>query len=134
MFCTVCESEYQAGVTVCPDDGSELVDRLTADNTVHDHSEARFLRLHTFGSPAEAEMVQDLLVKNGIHAAVQSGGYDALSPLLSTVAPGASVLVDELDYDRALEIYRAYFGEDTTPLTGTTLEEDLENEATDTET
>ena len=126
MFCPVCESEYEAGVTSCPDDGTELVDRLTSDNTVHDHSEARFVPLHNIGSPAEAEMVNDLLVQNGIRSAVQSGSMDALSPLLSTTSPGAMVLVDERDFDRAMEIYNAFFGSDTTPLTGTTIDEDAE--------
>jgi len=126
MFCPVCESEYEAGVTQCPDDGTELVDRLTSENTVHDHSEARFVPLHNLGSPAEAEMVNDLLVQNGIRSVVQSGGMDALSPLLSTTSPGAMVLVDERDFDRAMEMYNAFFGSDTTPLTGTTVDEDEE--------
>jgi hypothetical protein len=126
MFCPVCESEYEAGFTSCPDDGSELVEHLTPENTAHDHSEARFVPLHNIGSPAEAEMVNDILAQNGIRSAVQSGGMDALSPLLSTTAPGAIVLVDERDYDRAMELYNAFFGSDTTPLTGTTLEEDEE--------
>jgi hypothetical protein len=128
MFCPVCESEYEPGVTHCPDDNTELVERLTAENTLHDHSEARFVPLHNVGSPAEAEMVNDLLVQNGIRSAVQSGGSDAFSPLLSTTSPGAMVLVDERDFDRALEIYNAFFGSDTTPLTGTTIEEDAEGE------
>src|SRR5215210_936884 len=126
MFCPVCESEYEAGITSCPDDGSELVERLTPENTAQDHSEARFVPLHNIGSPAEAEMVNDILTQNGIRSAVQSGGMDALSPLLSTTAPGAVILVDERDYDRAMELYNAFFGSDTTPLTGTTLEEDEE--------
>ncbi|HEX8173709.1 MAG TPA: DUF2007 domain-containing protein [Pyrinomonadaceae bacterium] len=128
MFCPVCESEYEAGITSCPDDGSELVERLTPENMAQDHSEARFVPLHNIGSPAEAEMVNDILTQNGIRAAVQSGGMDAFSPLLSTTAPGAVVLVDERDYDRAMELYNAFFGNDTTPLTGTTLEEDEEAE------
>jgi hypothetical protein len=128
MFCPVCESEYEAGITSCPDDGAELVERLSPENTVQDHSEARFVPLHNIGSPAEAEMVNDILVQNGIRSAVQSGGMDALSPLLSTTAPGAVVLVDERDYDRAMELYNAFFGSDTTPLTGTTLDEDEEAE------
>ena len=127
MFCPVCESEYEPGITSCPDDGSELVERLTSENTVQDHSEARFVPLHNIGSPAEAEMVNDILMQNDIRSVVQSGGMDALSPLLSTTAPGAVVLVDERDYDRAMEIYNAFFGSDTTPLTGTTLEEDEES-------
>src|ERR671929_2281251 len=126
MFCPVCEAEYEEGITRCADDGAELVERLTSENTVKDHSEARFVPLHNIGSPAEAEMVNDILTQNGIRSAVQSGGMDALSPLLSTTAPGAVVLVDERDYDRAMELYNAFFGSDTTPLTGTTLDEDEE--------
>ena len=126
MFCPVCESEYEEGVTQCPDDNTELVDRLTPENTLHDHSEARFVTLHNVGSPAEAEMVNDLLVQNGIRSAVQSGGSDAFSPLLSASSPGAMVLVDERDLDRAQELYIAFFGNDTTPLTGTTIDEDAE--------
>jgi hypothetical protein len=126
MFCPVCESEYEPGITSCPDDGTELVEHLTAENTLLDHSEARFVPLHNIGSPAEAEMVNDILTQNGIRSVVQSGGMDALSPLLSTTAPGAVVLVDERDFDRAQELYNAFFGNDTTPLTGTTLEEDEE--------
>jgi hypothetical protein len=128
MFCPVCESEYKSGVTRCPDDDADLVERLNADNTVHDHSEARFVPLHNIGSPAEAAMVNDILRQNGIRSVIQSGGLDAFSPLLSATSPGALVLVDERDFDRALELYNAYFGNDTTPLTGGA-EEDLEEEA-----
>lgn len=126
MFCPICESEYQPGITRCPDDNVELVQQLDP-STSHDDSEARFVTLHTFGSPAEAEMVNDILRQNRIRSVVQSGALDAFSPLLSSVAPGATVLVDERDYDRALDLYQAFFGEDTTPLTGSTGEEDEEN-------
>lgn len=118
MFCPVCEAEYEPGITQCPDDETALVERLTPDNTLHDGSEAAFVPLHKLGSPAEAEMVNDILSQNGIRSIVKSGGADALSPLLSATSEGAVILVDERDADRALEIYRAFFGGDTTPLTG----------------
>ncbi|HXT64998.1 MAG TPA: DUF2007 domain-containing protein [Pyrinomonadaceae bacterium] len=118
MFCPVCESEYEAGITKCPDDGGELVERLSAEAGATDDSDAKFVTLHTLSSPVEAEMVSDLLRQNDIRAVVQSGGNDAFSPVFSAVSPGAAVLVDERDLDRAKELYMSFFGEDTSPLTG----------------
>ena len=132
MFCPVCESEYEKGIERCPDHEVALVEQLSPE-TSRDRSEARFVPLHNIGSPAEAEMVHDILTQNGIRAAVQSGGSDAFSPLLSTTAPGALVLVDERDLERAQELYESFFGSDTTPLTGTTLEEDEEIASDDTD-
>ena len=128
MFCPVCEAEYEPGITQCPDDQTALVEKLTPENTLHDGSEASFVALHKLGSPAEAEMVNDILTQNGIRSIVKSGGADALSPLLSATSEGAVILVDERDADRAGEIYRAFFGGDTTPLTGGSYEEDEEDE------
>jgi len=125
MFCPTCEAEYEPGITHCPDDGTELVDRLTVESGAHDDSEARFVPLHTLSSPAEAEMVNDILQQNGIRSVVQSGASDQFSPLFS-VMPGAMVLVDERDLDRARELYASFFGDDTSPLTGPASEDDLD--------
>lgn len=118
MFCPICESEYNPGITRCPDDGADLVDKLTPETTAHDSSEARFVVLHTLSSPAEAEMVSDILRQNDVRAVVQAGANDAFSPVFSAVSPGAAVLVDERDLDRAKELYASFFGDDTSPLTG----------------
>lgn len=126
MFCPTCESEYEAGITRCPDDETDLVDRLTVENTGRDSSEARFVSLHKLGSPSEAEMVNDIFVQNGIRSIVKAGGADAFSPLLSATSEGAEIFVDERDVDRATEVYNAFFGRDTTPLTGGSIEEDEE--------
>jgi hypothetical protein len=127
MFCPTCESEYNPGITHCPDDGAELVDRLTAETAEHDSSEARFVVLHTLSSPAEAEMVSDILGQNDVRAVV-AGANDAFSAVLSAVSPGVAVLVDERDLDRARELYSSFFGEDTSPLTGPASEGDDEVE------
>lgn len=126
MFCPTCESEYEPGITRCPDDDSPLVERLTPENTLHDSSEARFLSFIKLGSPAEGEMVNDIFSQNGIRSVVKSGGADAFSPLLSATAEGAEIFVDERDADRARELYNAFFGADATPLTGGSVDEDEE--------
>ena len=128
MFCPTCEAEYEPGITKCPDDDSLLVERLTPENTGRDSSEARFVPLHKLGSPAEAEMVNDIFVQNGIRSVIKSGGADAFSPVLSATSEGAEVFVDERDFDRAMEIYNAFFGADTTPLTGGPIEDEEEAE------
>jgi len=128
MICPVCEGEYEPGITQCPTDDTPLVDKITSP---HDESEASFVSLHNFGSPAEAEMVNDILTQNGVRSVVKSGGADAFSPLLSATWEGAMILVDERDVDKAREVYQSFFGADTTPLTGGTTEDDLEDEEED---
>src|SRR6185295_3435111 len=123
MFCPVCESEYEAGITHCPDDNVPLVERLDPEVS-HDNSEAKFVVLHNVGLSPEAEMINDMLRENGIRSFVRSGSSDALSPLLSASSLGAAVMVDERDYDRAQELYSSVFGDDVTPLTGGTDDED----------
>lgn len=129
MFCPVCESEYEAGITKCPDDNAELVERLSPEAGASDDSEANFVVLHTMSTPVEAEMVNDILRQNDVRSVVQSGGNDAFAPVFSAVSPGAAVLVDERDLDRANEIYASFFGDDTSPLTGPADEGDEDTEA-----
>lgn len=129
MFCPVCESEYEAGITRCPDDDVELVDHLSPETGATDDSDAKFVVLHTLSSPVEAEMVSDILRQNDVRSVVQSGGNDAFSPVFSAVSPGAAVLVDERDLDRAKELYASFFGDDTSPLTGPADEGEDDTEA-----
>src|SRR5688500_3441607 len=108
MFCPVCESEYEAGVAKCPDDNTELVERLTPSNTLHDNRAAKCRLLHTLNAPAEAEIVDDLRQNNRIRSVVRAGVAASLSQALSSPGEGAAVLVDARDYDPAMELYTAF--------------------------
>jgi hypothetical protein len=111
-FCPNCEAEYKAEVTVCPDCQVELVPELTPENKVHDTSHHEFVMLRSFNNSTEAEMVFELLERNGIRAFVRAGEVG----IFGSSFIGGDVMVDERDLPRAIEIYEAYFtAEPTAP-------------------
>jgi len=110
-FCPNCEAEYKTGITVCPDCDIELVAALTPENKVHDTSDGEPVQLQSFKTGAEAEMVRELLERNGIRSFVQGGDF-AIIP--SSFSQEVVVMVDERDLDQAVEIYNAYFDADST--------------------
>jgi hypothetical protein len=109
-FCPNCEAEYKEGITVCPDCNIELVPELTAENKVHDASEGEPVPLRSFSNSAEAEMVREMLNNNGIRSFVEGGDF-AVIP--SSFSQEVVLMVDERDFDRAVEIYEAYFDSET---------------------
>lgn len=111
-FCPNCEAEYRAEITVCPDCDVELVSELTPETKVHDTSEGEPVPLQSFKSSAEAEMVSELLERNGIRSFVEGGEF-AVIP--GSFSQEVVVMVDERDLERAIEIYEAYFNAESTP-------------------
>ena len=114
-FCPNCEAEYKTGMTVCPDCDIELVAELTPENKVHDTSDGEPVALQSFKTGAEAEMVREMLERNGIRSFVEGGDF-AIIP--SSFSQEVVVMVDERDLSQAVEIYKAYFdAESTAPFT-----------------
>jgi hypothetical protein len=106
-FCPECQSEYQAGITRCEEHDRELVSQLTADNLVHDNSEAKMVELRSFSNFTEAEMVEEVLQQNNIRMLLQ--GQEAGGGVFPTASTGPILLVDERDLARAQELVDAYF-------------------------
>lgn len=55
------------------------------------------------GTPWEAELIKGLLESNGLQSSLKDGVMGTLAPYLS---PEVSVLINENDYEPAMEIIR----------------------------
>jgi len=104
-FCPNCEAEYKAGVGVCPDCDLDLVSERTAQNRVHDVGDMSFVVFRSCRNSVEAQMVLELLERQGIRAYAKAGDIG----IFGTSFAGGVVMVDEKDLSRAQEIYEAYF-------------------------
>jgi hypothetical protein len=72
--------------------------------------EINFVTLAYFAKSIEAEMARELLANNGIDAILQGGYFVGLEPLL---VPGGfseiQLLVPEDEFERARQLYEAFF-------------------------
>jgi len=75
--------------------------------------EINFVALAHFAKSAEAEMARELLANNGVDAILQGANFGALEPLL---VPGGfseiQLLVPEHEFERAQQLYEAFFESD----------------------
>jgi len=75
--------------------------------------DAQFVTLAYFSNAPEAGMVCELLKNNGIDAILKGANFGALEPL--RLVGGFSeirLIVPATEFDRAQEIYNAFFGHD----------------------
>ena len=75
--------------------------------------EINFVTLAHFAKSIEAEMARELLANNGVDAVLQGAFFGGLEPLLT---PGGfseiQLLVPEDDFERARQLYEAFFESD----------------------
>jgi hypothetical protein len=105
-FCPNCEAEYKPGIAVCSDCNIELVAELSPETRIHDVEQGNPVLLQSFKTSTEADMVSEVLSKNGIRSFVEGGSF-AILP--SSFSEEIVLMVDERDLVRAIEIYEAYF-------------------------
>lgn|SRR5262244_1781149 len=105
-FCPNCEAEYKPGITFCSDCNMELVPELNRETRIHDVEPGDPVPLQTFKTSTEADMVAEVLNRNGIRSFVEGGSFAVLP---SSFSEEIVLMVDERDLSRAIEIYGAYF-------------------------
>ena len=83
-------------------------------NEIEDRErEINFVTLAHFAKSIEAEMARELLANNGVDAVLQGAFFGGLEPLLT---PGGfseiQLLVPEDEFERARQLYEAFFESD----------------------
>ena len=105
-FCPACRMEYANLADKCESCGIKLVDVLPEETEDEKPAGIELVNLATFFNVSEAEMVKEILEKNGIRT-VQKGEVDPIG-ITSGAAPVA-LLVEERYLPRARRFYEAYF-------------------------
>jgi len=85
-------------------------ERLKMSEIEDSERESAFVTLAHFAKSIEAEMARELLANNGINAILQGSYFGGLEPLLT---PGGfseiQLLVPEEEFERARQLYEAFF-------------------------
>lgn len=108
--CPTCHTDYSSLPTVCEICNTSL---STGGDAPDENAGIELIELATFPSVAEAEMVKEIVEKNGIRT-VQRGETDPIG--IASGAEPVTLLVEERHLPMAREIYEAYFagGEEPT--------------------
>lgn len=103
-YCPTCRIDYPNDATRCAECGGGL-QAVTPEADADSH-EIRLAVLARFATSAEADMVREILESNAIHTVLR-GEVDPIS--LSFGPAPTALMVAEDDYERAEEIFEAFF-------------------------
>ncbi len=105
LFCPACRTKYGNPADKCENCGLTLVDALP-EETADEEAGIELVGVATFSNVSEAEMVKEILEKNGIRT-IQKGEVDPIG--VTSGAVPVTLLVEERYLRRARELYEAYF-------------------------
>ena len=110
-YCSACSIDYPSGTFRCPQCGEDLQESTPCAEC--DAHEIKLATLARFATASEADMVRELLETNAIHSVVRGD----MDPIAMSLGPSpATLLVSEDDFDRAEEIYEAFFAGSIPPV------------------
>jgi hypothetical protein len=110
-YCPTCRTEYGSQSEVCEICSSRLVAVLPPINGQTEYEGTELMELAEFSNVSEAEMIREILEKNGI-LTVLRGEIDPIG--IASGAEAITLLVEQQCMTQARELYEAYFaGSDT---------------------
>ena len=100
-FCPNCKYEYKEDIKECPDCGAPLIDKLPIESS----EESDYVPLRSLPSRLYAEMLQEVLKKEGISSIIKGDDVGIMLGSYSTTSPvKVTIWVPEAEVDRCEEI------------------------------
>ncbi len=109
LSCPNCQMQYGNETSRCEACNIPLVDSLPQETAIEDDGSLDLVELASFVNVSEAEMIQELLERNGIETVVQ-GEIDPIG--IASRAESTKLLVEKKDFAQAQEFYNVYFAGD----------------------
>jgi hypothetical protein len=106
-FCPICESEYETGITECPDCNASLVERLPAKDSGVD-PDATLVEVYETSGDSEAFVIKGLLESDGIWCSLESDVPHSVFPLEVDGLGAVRIMVSEEDAERASTLIASY--------------------------
>ncbi len=107
-YCPICHEEYESRVKRCSACRADLVDSPQVEMAEVDPEAIALVELAGFSNVCEAEMIREILERNGLPT-VQRGEADPIG--IASGAESITLLVEKRDFQRARELYEAYFSD-----------------------
>jgi len=107
MYCPNCQSEYVAGVKMCPECGAQLVDDLPDETETEETDTAQetgFIEVYTISnytnSQSQIALIKSAFEDSGITYIIQGENFTQMMPMIIPIR----VMVREDQADQAREI------------------------------
>ncbi len=102
-FCPTCGKEFQEKIKKCPDCNKRLVEALSDE-----HFEGEMIEVFGSFSVAEAGLVKELLIDDGMFAALSNEMFGSLYAGVPSLAGEVKVFVSNKDVERSRELIETY--------------------------